>query len=112
MILAWVAILVLSVGYVAQIVKIAQHREVRDLSWPSYALWALGYLVLGYEAWLIDSPIFIFKNSLTFVLVSILIGQIWYHRDDEWHDLEDANCSCGNELEPHWKFCPDCGDIT
>lgn len=110
--LAWIAVAVLSMGYLAQIVKIAQHKEVRDLSWVSYTLWALAYLILGYEAWVLEAPVFVFKNGLTFVLVTILIGQIAYHWNDEWHAEEDATCSCGNELEPHWNFCPDCGDIT
>lgn len=96
--------------YIAQIMKIHVHREVRDFSIAGFLSLALAYIILGYESYLIDSTLFLVKNSIAFCLIIIILGQIWYHRDDEWHDEDDASCiSCENELDTPWKFCPDCG---
>lgn len=109
-IIPWLAIVVLNAGYWAQIYKINEHREVRDLSTTSYVLFGLAYIILAYESHLIESSVFLVKNILTTVSVGVIIGLIIYHRDDEWHDDEDKICNCGNELETHWKFCADCGE--
>lgn len=106
----WIAISLLCAGYMAQIHKIHVHKEVRDLSIIGYLSWGLGYLVLAYEAYTIDSNVFLAKNGITLALVIIIVAQIWCHRDAEWHDDEDTQCNCGNEIEPHWSFCPDCGE--
>jgi uncharacterized protein with PQ loop repeat len=111
-IVPWLAVVVISSGYLAQIIKIQAHREVRDLSWLSYLAWGIAYSLLAYEAYLIDSNIFIFKNVLTFLFVCVILAQIYHHRDDEWHDGEGPICVCSNELEDNWKFCPDCGVTT
>lgn len=105
----WIAVSLLCAGYAAQIHKIHVHREVRDLSIISYLSWGLGYLVLAYEAYVIDAGVFLAKNAITLGLVVVIVAQIWYHRDDEWHDDEDTSCICGNEIEPNWSYCPDCG---
>jgi predicted membrane channel-forming protein YqfA (hemolysin III family) len=110
--LPWLAVIIISTGYLAQIWKIHEHREVRDLSIWSYLSWGAAYLILAYQGYAIDAPVFIFKNVATFGLVLIILAQIYIHRDDEWHDDDDKACSCGNELEPHWKHCPDCGQRT
>jgi len=109
-IIVWIAVVALCFGYLAQIAKIQQHREVRDLSKLGFISLAVAYIVLGYEAYLIESQIFLIKNCVAFCLVITILVQVWYHQDDEWHDEEDASCKCGNELEEFWKFCPDCGE--
>lgn len=111
-ILPWIAVFVVSAGYLAQVVKIQQHREVRDLSPLSYIAWGIAYLILAYQGHLIDAPVFVLKNILTFALVVIILVQIAVHRDDEWHDEGDLYCQCSNELEPKWNYCPDCGQST
>jgi predicted membrane channel-forming protein YqfA (hemolysin III family) len=109
-IIPWVAIFILSIGYLAQIIRIQVHREVRDLSTIGFISLGIGYIILGYEAFLIGSGVFLFKNVLTLLLVLIILGQIWYHRDEEWHDETDVLCqNCTNEMEDNWKYCPDYG---
>jgi len=113
-ILPWVAVLALNAGYWVQIIKIHRHREVRDIAIASYICFDIAYTILALEAYHIDSTIFLVKNILTFISTSILIGQIWYHRDDEWHDDENKICNnpkCPNEIENQWAFCPDCGTL-
>lgn len=106
----WIAVIALCAGYLAQIHKIHVHREVRDLSIISYLSWGLGYLVLSYEAYQMGADIFLAKNAITLGLVAVIVSQIYYHREDEWHDDDDTSCSaCGNEIEPRWQYCPDCG---
>ena len=108
--LPWVAVLILNAGYWLQIYKIHVHKEVRDLAVSSYIMFDLAYGILAYEAYVIDSQVFLIKNILTATSTTILIAMIWYHKDDEWHDDEDKHCVfCGNELEPHWTYCTDCG---
>mgnify|MGYP001277610073 FL=1 len=107
--LPWIAVAVICFGYLAQAIKIQVHKEVRDLSAWSFAAWGISYLILAYQGYLIDAPVFIYKNAITFGLVIIILTQIYLHRDDEWHDDEDKTCECGNELEPHWRYCADCG---
>lgn len=111
-VLPWIAVLALNAGYWVQIIKIHQHREVRDIAIASYICFDIAYTILAFEAYHIDSTIFLVKNILTFISTSILIGQIWYHRGDEWHDDESKICpntECPNEIEDIWNFCPDCG---
>lgn len=109
-VLAWSAVAFLAMGYWAQVWKIHQHREVRDLSIVSYSLLAVGFAILTYTAWEQKSVVFIIKQILTFIPCGIIVFQIIRHKEDEWHDARDTVCSwCGNELEPHWRHCPDCG---
>ena len=110
--LASLAVTMLCLGYLAQIIKIHRHREVRDLSLPAFLGFGIAYVILGYEGYLIDSHIFLIKNIIAFFLVLTIVGQIWHHQDDEWHDEADVYCNCGNELEDIWKYCPDCGIKT
>jgi uncharacterized protein with PQ loop repeat len=107
-IIVGLAVIILCIGYLAQIAKIHRHREVRDLSIVGFTSLAIAYVILGYEAYLINSRVFLIKNCMTFLLVTTILAQIWYHRDDEWHNDEGPFCECGNELENNWKFCPDC----
>lgn len=108
-ILPWLAIIILNAGYWVQIYKIHKHKEVRDLSITSFLLFDLAYMILAYESYLINSNVFLVKNILTGISTFIIISLIYIHQDDEWHDDDDKICSCGNELESHWKFCADCG---
>ena len=109
-VLSWIAIAALASSYWFQIWKIHKHKEVRDLSVPYHILLAFGFGMLIVTAIVEDSFIFLVKQIATFVPVIIIIGQIIYHQKDEWHDEDDTTCSkCSNELEPQWRFCPDCG---
>jgi len=83
---AWVAAVVLSAGYWIQIYKIHKHKEVRDLSIHSYVLFAVGYLLLGMEAYSINATVFVVKNILVLIPTIVIILQIRHHRDDKWND--------------------------
>ncbi|TNE51372.1 MAG: zinc ribbon domain-containing protein [Deltaproteobacteria bacterium] len=109
-VLPWIALVLLSLGYWSQVWKTHVHREVRDLSMISYVLMAIGFVIMGLRAFHEGSVIFLTKQFATLIPVAVLIGQIYYHRDDRWHDDADELCSsCNEELEPQWSFCPYCG---
>lgn len=109
-ILSWMAVVLLSLSYWFQIWKIHVHKEVRDLSVPYHILLALGFGILTYTAYVEDSLVFLVKQIATTVPVLIIIAQIYYHRDDHWHDDDDPICTnCGEELEPDWSYCAYCG---
>ena len=110
MLISWIAIILLALSYWFQIWKIHQHREVRDLSLPYHVLLALGFGILTYQAYIDGSVVFIVKQVATTVPVVILICQILYHRQDKWHDKQDMICSCGQEVEPLWRWCPYCAE--
>lgn len=109
-VLPWIGILLVSTSYWFQIYKIHIHKEVRDLSISYYVFLALGFSTLIYQAYADDSIVFLVKQIGTLIPVLIILFQIWYHREDHWHDEEDPICSnCGKELEPHWSYCSYCG---
>ena len=108
--LSWLAIIILSVSYWFQIVRIHRHREVRDLSIPYHCLLAIGFMILTYTAYAQGSIIFLIKQIATTIPIIIIIGQILYHRRDHWHDEEDPICSkCNQEGELDWIYCAYCG---
>ncbi len=107
--ISWSAIVILASSYWFQIYKIHIHKEVRDLSITYHILLAIGFGILIFTAFFEDSMIFFVKQIATFVPVLIIIAQIVYHRQDHWHESDDAFCeTCNFELEPHWKHCPSC----
>lgn len=109
-ILSWSAVALLSISYWFQIWKIHVHREVRDLSVAYHVMSALGFGILTYTAWAEDSMIFFIKQISSTIPVLVIIVQIYYHRDEIWHDDTDPTClNCSEELEPLWKVCPYCG---
>lgn len=108
--LSWIAVLALSLGYWSQVYRIHIHKEVRDLSLPSYVLMSIGFMILFFQAVKDDSPVFIAKQIAAFVPVTFIIIQIIVHRKDKWHDEFNPHClSCKEELEMTWKVCPYCG---
>ena len=108
--LSWIAIVILSVSYWFQIWKIHVCREVRDLSLPYHVLLAVGFGILAVTAWVEHSHIFLVKQIATTIPVLVIIGQIFYHRGDRWHDEESSCCDgCEEELEQSWAYCPFCG---
>ena len=108
--LSWIAVIILSVSYWFQIYRIHVHKEVRDLSIPYYCLLAIGFLILTYTAHIQGSSIFFVKQIATTIPIIIIIGQIFYHRKDHWHDDEDPICRyCESEGELDWSFCAYCG---
>lgn len=112
-IMSWVAVVLLSVSYWFQIWKIHVHREVRDLSLPYHILLALGFGILAWTAVLEGSTVFLVKQVATTIPVVVIIGQIFYHKDEKWHDPDDPSCNrCGEEVEHDWPFCPYCGDTN
>jgi len=113
MIISWIAIILLALSYWFQIYKIHKHKEVRDLSIPYHILLAIGFGLLTWQAYLDNSVIFMAKQILTTIPVIIIVGQIFYHKKDKWHDDIDPICdNCSEELEIEWKYCPYCGKIT
>lgn len=111
-VLSWSAIIVLSTSYWFQIWKIHKHKEVRDLSMTYHVLLALGFGILTYTAWAEGSIIFLVKQIATTIPVCVIIGQIVYHKEDNWHDKDDPNCKkCDSEMEPDWNACPYCGHM-
>ena len=108
-ILSWVAVFMLALSYWFQIWKIHKHKEVRDLSLIYHFFLAIGFGLLIFTAIVEDSFIFLIKQIATFIPVIIIIGQIFYHKQDHWHDDGDELCQeCSKELEPDWLFCPYC----
>jgi len=108
--LSWIAIVILAMGHMAQIYRIHQHKEVRDLSPWMYIFWIAGCSILALEGIAVESPVFACKNILMIVLMSTILGQIWYHQRDHWHDDDDGVCNdCGAEQESEWVVCPYCG---
>ena len=106
----WLAVVAMVSGYWLQIYKIHKHKEVRDLSQKLFILLAVGFAILGLRAAYDGTWIFLFKNILSLIPVSIIIWQIKVHEKDHWHDDDDPIChSCKNEMEPDWTFCPYCG---
>ena len=113
-IFAWIAIFVLATSHWLQAYKIHVHREVRDISIWTYVFLLTGYILLFVKA-VLDvcegkgDLLWVVKQILTIVPCVIVLIQIKIHQQDHWHDDNDPMCSaCGEELEPHWSFCPYC----
>jgi len=87
-ILSWVAVICLPIGYWKQVYHIHIHKEVRDLSLGSYIFFAIAYVLLGIEAYAINSTVFLVKNLLVIVPTGVLIYQIIVHRTDKWVDCD------------------------
>jgi uncharacterized protein with PQ loop repeat len=112
-IISWLAVAILSTSYWFQIWKIHIHKEVRDLSMTYHVLLALGFGILTYTAYVEGSTIFLIKQIATTLPVCVIIGQIHYHKNDEWYDKALTRCvKCTHTIEPEWKFCTDCGEVT
>ncbi|HAA53419.1 MAG TPA: hypothetical protein DCE42_01605 [Myxococcales bacterium] len=110
-IVPWVAVVLLSLGYWSQVRKIQLHKEVRDLSMMSYVLLAFGFSIMSWQAIREGSAIFLFKQVMTLIPVTIIIYQIVIHQGDTWHDEDALHCgACDNELEVRWSYCPACGE--
>lgn len=118
-ILLWLVALFIPASYIIQIKSNYIHKETRDFKISSLMVADLAYLVYGIKSGFIGEFAFLLKYGLSFTFCSIMIAQILLYRKKhyEWHDDIDQYCSgqvkdkvvCGNELEPHWKHCPDCG---
>lgn len=109
-IIPWIAVFTLSLGYWAQVWRIHEHKEVRDLSIVSYSLLAVGFFIMAIKAYYDGSTIFFIKQVATFLPATIVIFQIIKHRDDHWHDSHNPHChECKEELEIYWKYCSYCG---
>ena len=90
--------------------RIQVHKEVRDLSIAFYGLYLLGISMLLVQAVADDSTIFMYKQIFVLIPTVIIIGQIFYHKKDHWHNEDDpicTNCFLENELD--WAYCPYCG---
>ncbi len=113
MIFSWIAVVLLGAGFWFQIWKIHVHREVRDLSGLYYGMLAIGYGILTVTAYVERSWIFIAKQIVTFVPTVVIMGQIYYHRGDEWHDERNVVCpKCSREIDGRDRFCSKCGAPT
>ena len=118
-ILVWMASICIPLSYILQIKSNYEHKETRDINVCGVIAADIAYLVYGIKSGILLENAFIIKYGLSFVLCTIMIAQIiiYRRRKLEWHDDLDRYCSgevkdrlfCGNELEPHWKHCPDCG---
>ncbi|MCP5503892.1 MAG: zinc ribbon domain-containing protein [Chlamydiales bacterium] len=112
-ILSWIAIFILSVSYWFQIWKIHVHKEVRDISLTYNILLAIGFGILAFTAYEERSLIFFVKQISTTIPVIIIIFQVIYHRNDNWHDVALKKCEgCSKQIERRWKFCVYCGKAT
>lgn len=114
-IISWLAVILLASSYWFQIYKIHLHKEVRDISIAYHVFLALGFGIMIPTALFEGTMVFLIKNILTFLPVCIIIFQIFYHRQDRWHDEDDPYCGnilCKKELEPQWTYCPYCSWYT
>lgn len=117
--LVWSASFGIPISYIIQIKHNYKHRETRDFNIWGLAVADYAYLIYGVKSGLLSQNAFILKYGLSFFFCSVMIAQIIMYRrvKSEWHDDLDKFCSgqvkdkmvCGNELEPQWKHCPDCG---
>ncbi len=107
-VLAWFSIILLSIGYWAQVWKTYKHKEVRDLSLSGYVMLAIGFFILTIQAYNEGSTIFIVKQIMTFIPVAIIVYLIKAHDKDKWVPSIKP-CKCGNIIEKNWKFCSGCG---
>lgn len=113
-IMAWIAMFLLASSYWLQIVKIHKHKEVRDLSVWTYIFLLCGYSILAVKATSdfmsgSNSWFWIVRQVATMLPVSIVLWQIFRHKQARWHDDDDPFCkNCKKELEPDWKYCPFC----
>ena len=108
-IISWIAVFLLSISYWFQIWKIHVHKEVRDLSLTYHFLLASGFAILALTAYAEGSTIFLIKQIATTIPVVIIIAQIFYHKQDRWHDDLLPHCKrCDEELEEDWICCPYC----
>ena len=118
-ILVWTASFGIPVSYIIQIKHNYEHRETRDFNIYSLMVADYAYLVYGIKSGMLEQTAFIAKYGLSFALCSLMIAQIIKYRKEgnEWHNDVNKYCSgqvkgklvCGNELEPRWDYCPDCG---
>jgi len=118
-ILVWSASIGIPVSYVLQIISNYKHKETRDINLYGVIFANYAYLIYGIKSGMLSETAFIIKYGLSFAFCSAMIIQIIIYRRKkyEWHDDIDTYCVgkvkdkiiCGNELEPHWKFCTDCG---
>ncbi|MBT3981498.1 MAG: zinc-ribbon domain-containing protein [Bacteriovoracaceae bacterium] len=108
---SWIALLVLSIGYWVQAIKIHHHKEVRDLSFLSYLMLTISFIVVATHAAKKSSTTQVLTQVASAIPCLIIMAQIWYHKEDRWHDDENGPCQkCGNILEPSWSFCTNCGE--
>lgn len=109
--LSWMAVVLLCSSYWLQVRKIQVHKEVRDLSLPMFSMLNTAFFVLAAYSMYIESWVFFWKQIFCILPVSIIIFQIFYHREDKWHDDYDPSCAkCLKECEPDWIHCPYCGE--
>lgn len=109
-IISWIAVFMLSISYWFQIIKIARHKEVRDLSLIYNIFLTVGTGIFVFTAFEEKSVIFLVKQTAATIPLIIIVGQILYHRDDRWHAKDDPYCkNCKENLEMYWAFCPFCG---
>ncbi len=80
----WLSALLIPAALLFQIIRIYQHKEVRDLSLMTCVLFTLAYISLSIKAYNIDSQIFLLKNSLSLVLSIVLLIQRIYYKNSKW----------------------------
>ena len=117
--LLWLAACCIPISYILQIISNYKHKETRDINIHGLFVADFAYLIYGIKSGLIGEPAFLLKYGLSFTFCSAMIAQIITYRRKHylWNDDIDQFCSgqvkgmvvCGNELEPQWKHCPDCG---
>jgi uncharacterized protein with PQ loop repeat len=108
---SWIAVVLLCSSYWLQVWKIHIHKEVRDLSLPMFIVMDIALIILTVWSVYIESWVFIWKQVLCIIPVSMIIFQIFYHKQDKWHDDYDPSCAkCLKECEPDWIHCPYCGE--
>lgn len=85
-ILSWIAVVILSASYWAQVWRIHIHKEVRDLSFNMYLGLAIGFTIMLFKAISEGSVIFAVKQLATLIPCLIIAAQIIQHKDDSWED--------------------------
>jgi len=100
--LAFLAILILSVGYWYQIYKNHVTQHVEDLSITYFLCMAIGVSILAVQAIKEGSLVFFLKQVSILVPTVIIIKQIFkYKRKDK--------CICLNYKQENFIHCPNCG---
>lgn len=99
---AFVAILILSIGYWWQIYKNHKTRHVEDLSITYFLCMAVGVSILAVHAVKEGSWVFFLKQISILIPSIIIIQQIFKYKQKE-------KCNCVSFQQLTFKFCPNCG---
>lgn len=100
--LAFLAIIILSIGYWYQIYKNYTTEHVEDLSVVYFVCMAIGVSILAVQAIKEGSVVFFLKQISILIPSVIIIRQIFKYKRKE-------KCDCLKHKQDLFNHCPNCG---